>query len=138
MRKESTAVKITLLILLMGLSTATAQFSLEQIHHLDKFRGFASTNEINARFAEAGVSITVLPLQEFKADNYVLTAYPYSGSDTIDVYSFVKRGDKWSIQMLYFALSPTERRFRVRETRDEIEIFDGDKKLVSIIPTRNK
>jgi hypothetical protein len=136
MRKRSTASYLTIcgFLILASVTVGYAQFKRDMIHNLDAMLRFSSTSDITNYFKQANVPITVVELHRFDSANFIFAAYPYSGSDTIDVYNFVKFGPVWRVQMVYFALAPKNRAFEVVEKEQSIAIMDGSKLLVSISP----
>jgi hypothetical protein len=132
MLKKSAASLICTTILLFAPMLISAQSNREIIHNIGKIPGFDSSQEITNFFAKANVPIQAFELKEFKNNNYVLAAFPYSGNNTIDLYYFVKFGDKWDVKMLYFYLNPKYRELRVEENQGQIIVFDRKEEIIRL------
>ena len=109
-----------------------AQANFPAVHNTESLMWFSSTNDITRHFETSKVSVVTYRLKQHADDYYWLAAYPYSGSDTIDLYCFRHHGpQQWRIQMVYFALSPETRRLTLVERDGEFIIKDGDRQLIA-------
>ena len=120
-------------ILFLSAFTAAAE---RKIHNLNQIPYFASTNEIVKFFKDASVPIDILPIKQFVESNIIIAAYPYAGSDTIDVFSFVKYGDRWQVNMVYFYFKPKHRRLKITETTSTIILYDDDVEILRLTVNR--
>lgn len=95
--------------------------------------GFESKAAVTNHFAESKVPIAVLPLKKYANDNLLFAAYPYSGSDTIDLYWFIKYGESWRVRMTFFVLSPHSHELTVKETNGRIFVYCANQEITSCI-----
>jgi hypothetical protein len=58
---------------------------------------FASTNAIDTYFAERHVPREAKQAQNGPEIYYFVLAYPYSGTDTTELYCFVRGGEGWTL-----------------------------------------
>jgi hypothetical protein len=119
--------------ILLFIVTMTAR-AVGSAHDADKIRHFSSIEQMTNYFSKAAGPIEPLGLKRFKNDHFVFCAFPYSGLDTIDLYSYVKDGDAWVLQMLYFHLRPKQRHLRAVESNTQITIFCGEDEVVRLTP----
>jgi hypothetical protein len=128
MFKKATA-SLILAVILLSRFSATAEL---KIHNIDQIPYFPSIKELTNFFSDAQVSIDVLKLNKFAGSNFILAAYPYSGLDTIDVYSFVKFGEGWKLNMVYFYLRPKYRELKIVEKSRTIILCDKNDELIRL------
>jgi len=102
-------------------------------HNFNAFPPFQSKQDITNFFAQNHISIEVFELKNFSSENLVFASYPYSGLDTIDVFYFVKYGERWNLKMVYFYLRPKERKLKLAEQNDRIIIRAAGEDLVSLM-----
>ena len=121
-------------VLLASMSFTKAESKVDLIHNVDNVAHFSSIQEITNYFGKVGVSIKILRLKKFGDERLLFAAYPYSGLDTIDVFYFVKYGEQWVLNMLYFHLGPKDRTLRVEERRKQIFIFCGKEEIFRLTP----
>ena len=63
---------------------------------------FRAVKDVKAYFDQQGVPIELKEVSG-KTETYCfITAHPYSGVDTTDLYCFVKRGERWGIFLKAF------------------------------------
>ena len=129
MFKRSTNSLVLSILLITIAMNAKAGF---KIHEIDAFPAFSSTADITNFFSKECLSSHVLELKVHSTNNFIVAAYPYSGNDTIDVFHFVKWGDRWEIKMVFFYLRPKHRELSVRETNTKILLHAAKEELLSI------
>jgi hypothetical protein len=131
-RKELAAALLVTAALALTMSiTANADWST---HDATKIYSFSSIQEITNFFSTAKIDIEPLELKIFKKDHFLFSAFPYSGKDTIDLYCYVKYGEQWVLQMLYFHLRPRQRHLRAEESATQILVSCGEEEVVRLTP----
>ena len=63
---------------------------------------FRAVKDIKAYFDQQGVPTELNELQNGAETYCFITAHPYSGVDTTDLYCFVKRGERWGLFLKAF------------------------------------
>ena len=133
LKESATALSLALLYLLVQ-RNANGQTDFGSVHDTRKIAHFDSVQAITNHFSKANVPIKPVKLELFRESNFIFAAYPYSGVDTIDVYVYVKYGDEWVLQMLYFHPRPKSRQIRAKETKSQIVILCGDDEILRLTP----
>lgn len=130
------AARLRFLAVMTGVALAATQSvpaaSFEKLHDLRAFPSFASKAAITNFFFTQEVPIKLLPLNNFETNNCIVASYPYSGNSTIDIYHFVKFGDRWELKMFLYHLRPRDRQVRVKETATEMILFDNNVQFLAI------
>lgn len=128
LKRSTNALVLFVMMFTSGVGAQTAP----SIHDLDEFPAFSSTADITNFFAKAETPIKILELKHFSTNNFIVTAYPYTGVATIDVFHFVKYGDRWKTKMVLFYLRPKYRRLNVEETKAKIILLDLNEELLQL------
>ncbi len=126
--------KLMVLVLLVCASSAARgaiPANFEALHDISRIGRLSSTNEIAQYFRDNSLSFET-PALKRHADRYFwVVSYPYSGMDTIDLYCFRGGPRGWTVQMLYFALRPTDRHINIIEEESQFVVKNGGKQLLT-------